>query len=73
MGATFNGCPTKGTNVTCNFTKGGKKFQVVYTDSGAAKSIKLNASYAKECSLDGSCKQLGAKKVTTADPVLVTN
>ena len=73
VGATFNGCPTKGTNVTCNFTKGGKKFQIVYTDSGASKSIKLNASYAQVCSLDGTCKPLGAKKVTTSGPVLVTN
>lgn len=73
VGATFNGCPTKGTNVTCNFTKGGKKFQIVYTDSGASRNIKLNASYSQVCSLDGSCKSLGAKSVTTAGPVLVTN
>ena len=73
VGATFNGCPTTGTNVTCNFTKGGKKFQVVYTDSGAKKPIKLNASYSQVCSLDGTCKSLGAKRVTTAGPVLVTN
>jgi hypothetical protein len=73
VGATFNGCPTKGTNVTCNFTKGGKKFQVVYTDSGAKRPIKLNASYSQVCSLDGTCKSLGAKRVTTAGPVLVTN
>ena len=73
VGATFNGCPTTGTNVTCNFTKGGKKFQVVYTDSGAKKPIKLNASYSQVCSLDGTCKSLGAKRVITAGPVLVTN
>ena len=73
LGATFNGCPTKGTNVTCNFTKGGKKFQVVYTDSGASRNIKLNGSYSQVCSLDGTCKSLGAKRVRTAGPVLVTN
>ena len=73
VGATFNGCPAKGTNVTCNFTKGGKKFQVVYTDSGATKPIKLNASYSQVCSLDGTCKPLGAKSVKAAGPVLVTN
>ena len=73
VGATFNGCPTKGTNVTCNFTKGGKKFQVVYTDSGASRNIKLNGTYSQVCSLDGTCKPLGAKRVTTANPVLVTN
>jgi len=73
VGATFNGCPTKGGSVTCNFTKDGKKFQVVYTDSGAPRNIKLNASYSQVCSLDGTCKALGAKKVTTANPVLVTN
>jgi len=73
VGATFKGCPTKGITVTCSFTKAGKKFQVVYTDSGASKPITLNASYAQVCSLDGTCKPLGAKKVTTADPVLVTN
>ena len=73
VGATFNGCPGKGTNVTCNFTKGGKKFQVVYTDSGASRNITLNASYAQVCSLDGSCKPLNAKKVKASGPVLVTN
>ena len=73
VGATYNGCTAKAGNVTCNFTKGGKPFVVLYTDSGAAKKFVVKGSYSQACSLDGTCKPQSGNSIVTNGPVRLSN
>lgn len=70
VGATYKGCSNQGTLVTCKFTKAGAPFQIVYTDSGNAKTFKAgNAKQA--CNLMGTCSAIRGKKIHTAGPMLL--
>ena len=70
VGATFNGC-SKGPKVTCNFSRAGSPFQIVYVENGGAKPFKLSAAFAQVCQLDDTCAPLGAKTVTAVGPTYV--
>lgn len=73
VGATYNGCTAKAGNVTCNFTKGGKPFVILYTDSGAEKNFVVKGSYSQACSLDGTCKPQSGNSIVTNGPVRLSN
>jgi len=67
VGATFNTCKTKAGAVTCNFTKGGKSFQIVYSDSAAEKSFKVGGA-TQVCKLDGTCSAASGSKIKASGP-----
>lgn len=71
VGATFNGCNTKGTNVTCKFVRDGKPFQILYTDNGGTRKFALKRAFAQVCYLDGTCAPLNKKKLRASGPVYV--
>ena len=68
VGATFGGCTTKRGAVTCKFTKGGKSFRIVYSDSNAPRSFPVSGAN-EVCKLDGSCSAPGGARVSTSGPV----
>ena len=70
VGTTFQGCRSKANGaVTCNFAKGGEKFQIVWAERGT-RGFKGAKNAQQVCNLDNTCKPLNAKKrVRTSGPV----
>ncbi len=69
VGATYRGCTTAGTRVTCSFTRNGVPFQVLFTDSGQTKKFTVTGT--QMCYLDGRCMKVAKKKVAISGPVYV--
>ena len=72
VGATFNGCTTKGTLVTCKFTDKSGPFQIVYTDRGKAVNVKKGA-FSEVCSLTGTCTPINGSTIRVQSPVRMSN
>ena len=70
VGATFNGCSNAKTGTTCNFTKGGKPFQIVYSNTEKPQSFAVKGA-SQMCTLLEGCKAVTGNKVTTAAPVKI--
>jgi GH35 family endo-1,4-beta-xylanase len=73
VGATYVNCNEKPNKaVTCNFTKGGNRFQVVWSE-GPKRSFKAPAGATKSCDINGNCKPLkGNRKVKVNSPTLLS-
>lgn len=68
VGATFKGCTNKKGAVTCNFTKNGSAFRVVYSDTNSPKSFAVSGA-AQACKLDGTCSAPSGGTIATSGPV----
>ena len=70
VGATFQGCRSKANGaVTCNFAKGGERFQIVWAERGT-RGFKVARNAQQVCNLNNTCKPLKAnKRIRTSGPV----
>jgi len=71
VGSVYRGCQTLGAKVTCTFTKGGKRSEIVYSTRGK-KSFTAPPGATKICKLNGSCSNLTKKRIRTYSPVFLT-
>jgi GH35 family endo-1,4-beta-xylanase len=73
VGATYVNCNEKPNKaVTCNFTKGGNRFQVVWSE-GPKRVFKAPAGATKSCDINGNCKPLkGNRNVRVNSPTLLS-
>lgn len=73
VGATYVNCAEKPNKaVTCNFTRNGNRFQVVWSE-GARRSFTAPAGATKSCNLNGKCTPLKAnRKVRVNSPTLLS-
>jgi len=69
VGARFGGCNTTAKAKTCNFTKSGKAFQIVYSQTEKPQTFAAKGT--EVCDLLTGCKPLAGKKVTTTSPVKI--
>ena len=68
VGATFIGCNSKAIATTCNFTKGGKQFRIVYSNTEKPQSFAVKGA-SQVCTLLQGCKPITGKKIKTASPI----
>ena len=69
VGAKFSGCTTTAKAKTCNFTKSGKAFQIVYSQTEKPQTFVAKGT--EVCDLLTGCKPVVDTKVTTAYPVKI--
>jgi hypothetical protein len=70
VGATFNGCNSKKIASTCNFTKGGKPFRIVYSNTEKPQSFAVKGA-SQMCTLLQGCTPTSGKVIKTAAPVKI--